>query len=137
MSSQNLTWDPSFILKVPNFRKSRLTFIKLAQKCESPLFPWTSTSGLVPRYLLCKICCHVPSIINRRYSHLLSKAIFFSSRLCILSPPWSFGWHRISHFASRYFLLCSSLCQKKSRTEVIQFFANPFWDFEEGHHVHG
>ena len=25
----------------------------------------------------------------------------------------------------------------KSRTEVIQHFANPFWDLKEGHHVHG
>ena len=91
MSSQNLTCDPSFIIKVPNLRKSHLTFIKLAQKCESPLFQWTCTNGLVPRYLLRKICCQVPSVINSRYSHLLSKATFLSSKLCISSPPWSFG----------------------------------------------
>ena len=91
VSSQNLTYDPSFIIKVPNLRKSRLTFIKLAQKCESLLFQWTCTNGLVPRYLLRKICCQVPSVINSRYSHLLSKATFLSSKLCISSPPWSFG----------------------------------------------
>ena len=96
-------------------KKSRFTFIRLAQKCESPLFHWTCTKGLDPRYLLRKICCHVPSIVNRWYNHLLSKAMFFNSKLWISSPPWSLGWHMMSQFASRYFLLCSSLCQKKSR----------------------
>ena len=97
---------------MPNFKKFALTFVKLAQKCESPLFHWTCTKSLFPKYLLCRICCHIPSVVRRRYSHLLSRAMFWSSRLCIPSPPWSLGWHRILHFAKWYFLLCSSLCQK-------------------------
>ena len=112
MFFQNFTWDSSFIMMVLNLRKFHLTFIKFAQKYESPLFHWTCTSALVPRYLLRMICCHIPSVVNIWYSYLLSKAIFFSSRLCISSPPWSFGSHRISHFASWYYLLRSSLCQK-------------------------
>ena len=118
-------------------KKSHFTFIRLAQKCESPHFHWTCTKGLGPRYLLRKIYCHVPSVVNRRYSHLLSKAIFFNSKLWIPSPPWSLGWHRMSHFASQYFFLCSSLCQEKSRSKIIQLFTNSFWDFKEGYHVHG
>ena len=112
ISSQNITCDPFWIMKVPNLRKSRFTFIKLAQKWESPLFHWTWTKGLVPRYLLRRICCHVPSVFNSRHSHLLSRAVFFNSRLCMSRLPCSFGSHRISHLAKRYFLLCSSHCQK-------------------------
>jgi hypothetical protein len=124
-------------MKVPNFMKFALTFIRLAQKCESPVFHWTCTKGLFSKYLLRRICCQVLSAVRRRNSHLLSRAIFLSSRFCIPRPPWSLGWHRILHFAKRYFLLCSSLCQKKSRPKVIQLFMNSFWDFKEGHHVHG
>ena len=123
MSSQNLTWEPFFMVKVPNLRKSFFTFIKLAQKWESPFFQWTCTKGFVPRYLLHRICCHVPYVVNRRYSHLVSKAIFFNSKFCIPKPPCSFGWHRISHLASRYFLLWLSLCQKKrDRISVLWIF---------------
>ena len=112
VSSQNLTWDSFFMWNVPNLRNSLLTFIRLAKKWESPLLHWTCTRGLVPRYLLHRICCHVPSIVISRYNHLLSKAMFLSSKFCIPSPPCYFGWHRISHFASRYFLLCPSLYQR-------------------------
>ena len=112
MSSQNLTCDPFFIMKVPNRRNSFFAFSKLAQKWESPLFHWTWTNDLVRRYLLRRIFCQVPSVVNYRYNHLLSNAMFLSSRFCIPKPPCSLGCHRISHFASRYFRLCSSLCQK-------------------------
>ena len=96
ISFQNLIWDSSLIMKDPNFRKSFLNFITLAQKWESPLFHWAWTIGLLSRHLFLMICCQVPSVVNSRYSHLLSSAILFNSRLCIPSPPCSFGWHRIS-----------------------------------------
>src|SRR6266498_4449693 len=38
LSSQNRTCDPLLTLKVPKRRKSCFTFIKLDQKCESPVF---------------------------------------------------------------------------------------------------
>ena len=87
ISFKNLTCDPSLITKFLNPRKSLFTLIRLAQKCESPLFYWTCTRGLVPRYLLRMICGQVSSIVNRRYNHLLGKAMFFNSKFCIPSPP--------------------------------------------------
>src|SRR5438132_5739199 len=38
VSSQNHTYEPLLILKVPKQRKSCFTFIRLDQKCESPGF---------------------------------------------------------------------------------------------------
>src|SRR5690348_15570022 len=38
ISSQNLICDPSLIMKVPKRRNSPFTFIRLAQKWESPFF---------------------------------------------------------------------------------------------------
>jgi len=113
------------ITKFLNLRKTLFTFIRLAQKCESPLFHWTCTRGLVPRYLLRMICCQVLYVVNRRYSHLLSKAMFFNSKFCILSPPWSFGWHRIFYLASRYFCFCSSHCQKNVNGSNLTFCRLP------------
>jgi hypothetical protein len=38
ISSQNLIWEPFFIVKVPNHRKSCFTFIRPTQKWEPPDF---------------------------------------------------------------------------------------------------
>ena len=107
MSSENLIWDPSFIMKVPNLSKPRLTFIKLAQKCEYPLFHWTCTSDLIPRYLLRMICCHVPSV----------KAMFLSSRLCIpsLLGPSVDTWYSI--LLANILFCVPHAAQKKERKQ--------------------
>jgi hypothetical protein len=90
-SSQNLTCDPFLISKVPKRRKSCFTFISPDQKCESPSFHSTCTSGLDPRYLFLSNCCHVPSVVRSLNNHLLSRALFFKLRSMMPKPPWSLG----------------------------------------------
>jgi hypothetical protein len=112
VSSQNLTCDPFFILKVPKHRKSCFTFIKLDKKCESPVFQSTSTRGLEPRYLFLISCCQVSSDVKSLNNHLLRSVVFLIFRSWIPRPPWSLGWHKIVHLVRRYFFLLSSPCQK-------------------------
>jgi hypothetical protein len=71
LSSKNLTCDPFPISKVPKRRKSCFTFFSPDQKCESPGFHSTCTSGLDIRYLFLSNCCHVPSIVRSLNNHLL------------------------------------------------------------------
>jgi hypothetical protein len=57
-------------------------------------------------------CCHTPSPLSNLKSHLLSKQMFFMSRLATPSPPISLGWQMIFHLASLYFFLWCPPCQK-------------------------
>jgi hypothetical protein len=112
LSSQNLTFEPSLIKKVLKRRNSFLTFIRLAQKCESPLFHCTCESGLDPRYLLRNSCFQFPFVMSSWSNHLLRSALFFMSKSWIPRTPWSLGWYNVLHFARWYFCHSPSLCQK-------------------------
>lgn len=71
LSSKNLIWDPCFIMKVPKQKNVCFTFIRLAQKYESPNFHSTCARGLVAMYLFRINYCQIPSVVCLKKSHLL------------------------------------------------------------------
>ena len=93
----------------------KVTFILISpfQKGQSSGLTVTWAKVLDCRYLLRKICTHVPSVlIEGMYNHLLSGHLFFTFKFSITSPPWSFGLQIISHLVILYFIFISSYCQK-------------------------
>jgi hypothetical protein len=77
-----------------------------------------------------------PSPFINLKSHLLRRHLLWTAKFRTPNPPWSFGIQTTSHFVNLYFFLCSSLCQKKLRSKIIQFFQNPSRYFKERHHKH-
>jgi hypothetical protein len=112
VSHQNLICLLSCMLKFPILRNYSLTFIKPLQNWESPDFLITCVIALDPKYLFFISCFYAPSELIKLKSHLLRRHLFCSSWFSTPSPPWSFGLQIIPYFASLYFFLWLSPCQK-------------------------
>jgi hypothetical protein len=65
----------------------------------------------------------ISSSINNPKSHFPSRAVFFTSRSWIPSPPWSFGRNATLHLASLYFFspYQNNLDRKKSKLFKTHF----------------
>jgi hypothetical protein len=114
VSSQNLVAFPFPATNLLLLKKTTFVLISPFQKGESFGCAVTCARVLDCKYLLRNNYIHTPSpSTDSLYSHLLSRHLFFTSRFSIPKPPWSFSLQIISHLASLYFNLFSSLCQKK------------------------
>jgi hypothetical protein len=110
VSSQNLVELPFSMMNLVLWKKVAFVLINPFQKGESLALTVTWAKVLDCKYLLRKICTHVPLVFTESlYNHLLSRHLFFTSKFPILRPPWSFGLQMMSHLVSMYFLLISSL----------------------------
>ena len=122
LSSQNLIWVPLSSLNFPRLKKMSLTPSKPFQNYENPFFFSIWLRVLFFRYLFFINSYQVPFSLQSLKSHLIKRHLFCKSRFWIPKPPCSLDWHKIFHFASLYFLLCSSFCQKKPWSKIFNLF---------------